>query len=55
MTRRQPHPLVQPPILGAERVAGHGIERAERLVHQHDRRLCRQRARHADALVLATG
>ena len=39
----------------AERVAGQGIERAERLVHQHDARLCRQRARHADALALAAG
>ena len=30
-----------------------GIERAERLVHQQDRRIGRQRARHADALTLA--
>ena len=39
----------------AERVAGEGIERAERLVHQHDARLCGERARHADALALAAG
>ena len=34
---------------------GDRIERAERLVHQHDRRIGRQRARHADALALAAG
>ena len=39
----------------AERVAGEGIERAERLVHQHDARLGGERARHADALALAAG
>ena len=39
----------------AERVAGEGIERAERLVHQHDARPCRQRTRDADALALAAG
>ena len=39
----------------AERVAGEGVERAERLVHQHDARLCGERARHADALALAAG
>ena len=39
----------------AERVAGERIERAERLVHQHDARFCGQRPRHADALALAAG
>ena len=31
------------------------IERAERLVHQHDRRIGGERARHADALLLPAG
>ena len=39
----------------AERVAGQGIERAERLVHQHDARFRRQRPGDADALALAAG
>ena len=39
----------------AERIAGEGIERAERLVHQHDARSCGKRPRHADALALAAG
>ena len=42
-------------IVVAERVAGEGIERAERLVHQHDPRPRRERARDADALALAAG
>jgi len=28
------------------------VDRAERLVHQHQRRVCRQRPRHADPLAL---
>ena len=46
---------MQVAIVVAERIAGEGIERAERLVHQHDARLCGQRARDADALALAAG
>ena len=53
MTVVSPSLLVQRAVVVAERVAGEGIERAERLVHQHDARLCRQRPRHADALALA--
>ena len=44
--------LVQTAILAAERIARQRIERAERLVHQHDERPRGERARHADALVL---
>ena len=47
--------LVQRAIIVAERIAGQRIERAERLVHQHDARLRGQRAGHADALALAAG
>ena len=54
MTVVRPHLLVQQPIVGAERIARHGIERTERLVHQHDGRPRRQRARDADALALPT-
>ena len=46
---------MQRAIIVAERIAGEGIERAERLVHQHDARPCRQRPRNADALALAAG
>ena len=46
---------MQVAIVVAERVAGERIERAERLVHQHDPRPCRQRPRDADALALAAG
>ena len=53
--RGQPELAVQRAIIVAERVAGEGIERAERLVHQHDARLCGERPRHADALALAAG
>ena len=35
-------------------LARHRIERAERLVQQHDARLGRQRPRHADPLLLPT-
>ena len=48
-------PLVQRPVGGAQRVAGDRIERAERLVHQHDARPRRDGPRHAGALALATG
>ena len=44
---------MQRAIIVAERVAGEGIERAERLVHQHDPRPRRQRPGDADALALA--
>jgi hypothetical protein len=46
---------VQPPVVLAERVAGERVERAERLVHQHDRRLGRERPGQADALAFAAG
>ncbi len=41
-----------PAAVVAERIAGEGIERAERLVHQHDPRSCRQRPSDTDALAL---
>ncbi len=44
---------MQRAIIVAERIAGEGIERAERLVHQHDPRPRRQRPGDADALALA--
>ena len=47
--------VVQPPVILAERVAGQRIERAERLVHQHDARLGRDGAGDADALAFAAG
>ncbi len=53
--RGQPELLVQLAIIVAQRVAGEGIERAERLVHQHDARLGGERPRHADALALPAG
>ena len=53
--RGQPELAMQGAIIVAERIAGEGIERAERLVHQHDARPCRQRPRDADALALAAG
>src|SRR6266516_49827 len=43
---------MQGAVVIAERVAGEGIERAERLVHQDDSRPSRQRPRDADALTL---
>ena len=46
--------VVQAPVVGAERVAGERIERAERLVHQHDARR-RERAGDAHPLALAAG
>ena len=53
--RGQAELAVQLAKIVAQRIAGEGIERAERLVHQHDARLCGERARHADALALAAG
>ncbi len=50
--RGQAEPVVQRAVVAAEIVAGDRIERAERLVHQHDRRAGRQRPRHADPLAL---
>ncbi len=47
--------FVQRAIIVAKRIARQRIERAERLVHQHDAGLRGERARHADALALATG
>ena len=51
----RPSLLVQGAVVVAERVAGERIERAERLVHQHDLRPRRERAGDADALALAAG
>ena len=53
--RGQAELAVQLAKIVAERVAGEGVERAERLVHQHDARLGGERTRHADALALAAG
>src|ERR1041385_5394767 len=51
----QPELVMQRAKILAQRVAGKRVERAERLVHQHDARPCRQRPRHADTLALAAG
>ena len=53
--RGEAEPVVQVAIGAAERVAGDRIERAERLVHQHQLRPRRQRPRDADPLRLAAG
>ena len=53
MTVVSPSRCVQGAVVVAERIAGEGIERAERLVHQDDARPRRQRPRDADALALA--
>ncbi len=53
MTVVSPSVAVQGAVVVAEGVAGEGIERAERLVHQHDLRPCCQRPGDADALALA--
>ena len=50
---RLPHLLLNAAELAVHFRARDRIERAERLVHQQDRRVARQRARHADALTLA--
>jgi hypothetical protein len=47
-------PLLNPPELDLELCTRHGIERAEWFVHQHDGRIRRKRARHADALALTS-
>ena len=47
------HLFLDPPELLVHLAPGHRIERAERLVHQQDRRIRGQRARHADSLPLA--
>ncbi len=49
----EPHRVVKVAHLRAERIARDRIERAERLVHQQDRGLRGERARDADALLLA--
>ena len=51
----RPELAVQRAVILAERVAGERIERAERLVHQHDLRPGGERAGDADALALAAG
>ena len=38
-----------------QRLAGHGVQSAERLIHQHNRRGGRQSPQHADPLLLAAG
>ena len=38
-----------------EAVAGDGVDRSERFVHEHDLRVCAQCARHPDALLLTAG
>ena len=45
--------LVQAQEVVLQALAGDRVDRAERLVHQHHRRVGGQRAGHADALVLA--
>src|SRR5262249_36478831 len=49
----EPEVLVHAPIVLPEHIAGEGIERAERLVHQHDVRARRERAGDAHPLALA--
>ena len=44
---------LQPQDLGLQLLADHGVDGAERLVHQQDRRIGGKRAGHADALLLA--
>ena len=46
---------LQPLHLGLQVVADHGIDGAERLVHQQDRRIGRQRPGDTDALLLPAG
>ena len=50
---RLAHLLLEPEELVLEPLAADRVDRAERLVHQHDRRIGRQRASHADTLSLA--
>ena len=52
---RHAEPAMQAPYLELHLLAQLLVERAERLVHQHELRLEHQRARHGDALLLAAG
>ena len=52
---RHAEPLVQPADLELHLLAQLLVERAERLVHQHQLGLEHERARHRDALLLAAG
>ena len=45
---------LQPQDFGLQVLAHHGVDGAERLVHQQDRRVGRQRPGHPDALLLTT-
>ena len=45
--------LLQPLELALQAVAGDRVERPERLVHEHERRVGGERPRDADALALA--
>ena len=47
--------LLEPEQLVLQALADDGIDRAEGLVHEHQRRIDRERAGDADALALATG
>src|SRR6478609_8801612 len=51
----RPSPAVDAQQLVLKRCLGHGVERPERLVHQHDCGLKRQRAGDLDALLHAAG
>ena len=46
---------LQPQELVLQALAGDRVDRAERLVHEHERRVGGQGARDADALALAAG
>ena len=50
---RRPGPLPDPQDLGVHPLAGHLVERAERLVHQQDRRLEGERPGDRDPLLHA--
>jgi hypothetical protein len=52
---RPAHPLLQPQELVLQALAGDGVDRAERLVHEHHGRVAGQGAGDADALALAAG
>ena len=47
--------VLEPQELALQPLAGDRVDRAERLVHEQDRRVRRQRPRHADPLSLAAG
>ena len=55
MHDRFPQPLLQLLKFPADFRARQRIERAERLIHQQDRRIGRQRPRHSHALALPAG